>query len=75
MKSKLEYIWLDGYSPEEIEAKNVHFTSGGPWFRSWKPTTSSDAKYALEWTVLYDGIMLEESLGTTKQIKWEKTYV
>ena len=70
-----EWNWLDGYSPEEIEAKNVHFTSGGPWFRSWKPTTSSDAKYALEWTVLYDGIMLEESLGTTKQIKWEKTYV
>ena len=70
-----EWNWLDGYSPEEIEAKNVHFTSGGPWFRSWKPTTSSDAKYALEWTVLYDGIMLEDSLGTTKQIKWEKTYV
>tara|TARA_R110002051_G_scaffold272840_2_gene333401 strand:- start:9803 stop:10591 length:789 start_codon:yes stop_codon:yes gene_type:complete len=70
-----EWNWLDGYSPEKIEAKNVHFTNGGPWFRSWKPTSSSDAKYALEWNILYDGINIEESLGKNKQIKWEKTYV
>ena len=28
-----ERNWLDGHSSESIDAKNVHFTRGGPWFR------------------------------------------
>ena len=67
--------WLDGYSDDKVEAKNVHFTTGGPWFEDWKPSKRSDAKYALEWETLHDAIVLEESLGKEKEIKWEKTYV
>lgn len=44
-----EWNWLDGHSPEEIEAKNVHFTTGGPWFKEWKCTRAIDGRYAAEW--------------------------
>jgi hypothetical protein len=70
-----EWNWLDGHSPDYIEAKNVHFTRGGPWFEGWKPKQISDAKYALEWQQLSDQISVEESLGKERKIKWEKTYV
>ena len=69
-----EWNWLDGHSPEEIEAKNVHFTTGGPWFPKWKPKRSIDAKYALEWTNFRDSLSIEEVLGKTKTMKWNKTY-
>jgi hypothetical protein len=67
--------WLDGHSDDAVEAKNVHFTTGGPWFKDWKPKKRLDAKYALEWDLLYDSIGLEESLGKDRTIKWKKTYV
>ena len=44
-----EWNWLDGHSPEELEAKNVHFTTGGPWFYNWKCKREMDGKYAAEW--------------------------
>jgi len=44
-----EWNWLDGHSPEDLEAKNVHFTTGGPWFKSWGGKRNQDNKYAVEW--------------------------
>ncbi len=44
-----EWNWLDGHSPVELEAKNVHFTTGGPWFKNWKCSRATDGKYAAEW--------------------------
>lgn len=67
--------WLDGHSDDTLDAKNVHFTSGGPWFKEWEPKQRSDAKYALEWQVLSDSIEVEEVLGKEKQLKWKKSYV
>ena len=32
-----EWNWLDGHSDININPKNVHFTTGGPWFENWKP--------------------------------------
>jgi hypothetical protein len=45
-----EWNWLDGHSPIELEAKNVHFTTGGPWFKEWNPRGPVDSKYAVEWS-------------------------
>ena len=45
-----EWNWLDGHSPEKLEAKNVHFTTGGPWLENWQCRGKVDAKYAVEWT-------------------------
>ena len=45
-----EWNWLDGHSPTELEAKNVHFTTGGPWFKEWSPRGPVDSKYAVEWS-------------------------
>ena len=44
-----EWNWLDGHSSEDISAKNVHFTTGGPWFKDWKCRRATDGKYAAEW--------------------------
>jgi len=44
-----EWNWLDGHSPKDIEAKNVHFTTGGPWFKDWHCKREIDGKYASEW--------------------------
>jgi len=44
-----EWNWLDGHSPEDMDAKNVHFTTGGPWFKDWKPRGPIEGKYAVEW--------------------------
>jgi lipopolysaccharide biosynthesis glycosyltransferase len=44
-----EWNWLDGHSPVDLEAKNVHFTTGGPWFKDWKPRGEIEGKYAVEW--------------------------
>ena len=48
-----EWNWLDNHSPEDIEAKNVHFTTGGPWFKDWKCSRHIDGKYAAEWNADY----------------------
>ena len=48
-----EWNWLDGWSPEAMNAKNVHFTTGGPWFEpEWEPKRQSDIAYAAEWKEL-----------------------
>ena len=58
-----EWNWLDGYSSSKIEAKNVHFTRGGPWFRdkSWKPKTNQDEIYSNEWINLKKDFLKEVS--------------
>jgi hypothetical protein len=36
-----------------MNAKNVHFTTGGPWFEpEWEPKRQSDIAYAAEWKEL-----------------------
>ena len=45
-----EWNWLDGHSDPELEAKNVHFTTGGPWFNQWSPRGKVESKYAVEWS-------------------------
>jgi len=49
-----EWNWLDGHSPASLDAKNVHFTRGGPWFRGdvWEPINEQDELYAQEWLTL-----------------------
>tara|TARA_B100000131_G_scaffold313989_1_gene350138 strand:+ start:2001 stop:2807 length:807 start_codon:yes stop_codon:yes gene_type:complete len=49
-----EWNWLDGHSSEDIEPKNVHFTTGGPWFEGWKPKRLVDKKYAEDWKVFVE---------------------
>ena len=31
-----EWNWLDNHSPEDMRAKNVHFTLGGPWYKQYE---------------------------------------
>jgi hypothetical protein len=49
-----EWNWLDGHSSADIDAKNVHFTRGGPWFRGqiWEPLDEQSEVYAQEWEAL-----------------------
>jgi len=59
-----EWNWLDGWSSDIIEPKNVHFTTGGPWFEpEWEPKRTSDAEYAAEWKQLKNDIIFKEALG------------
>tara|TARA_B110000977_G_scaffold134355_1_gene171000 strand:+ start:977 stop:1639 length:663 start_codon:yes stop_codon:yes gene_type:complete len=44
----LEWNWLVGEYEKNNEAKNVHFTEGGPWFKDYK-----DVDYADEWFNYY----------------------
>ena len=44
-----EWNKLDGHSDPEVEAKNVHFTTGGPWFDKWKPSRPVEEAYVEEW--------------------------
>jgi lipopolysaccharide biosynthesis glycosyltransferase len=60
-----EWNWLDGHSPEKLEAKNVHFTTGGPWFKNWGGARVQDNKYAVEWCndakwLKYNGILPQD---------------
>ena len=57
-----DWNWLDGHSSSEIEAKNVHFTTGGPWFDGWKPKTKQDSYYAEEWEALKDKLIISQSV-------------
>lgn len=43
-----EWNWLDGHSRENINPKNVHFTTGGPIWPHWVPTRNIDALHADE---------------------------
>ena len=40
----LEWNWLVGHSPPDIDPKAVHFTEGGPWFEKYR-----GVPYAEEW--------------------------
>ena len=40
----IEWNWLVGHSPPDIDPKAVHFTEGGPWFEKYR-----DVPYAEEW--------------------------
>lgn len=44
-----EWNWLDNHSPENLNAKNVHFTTGGPIYPNWIGNRDIDRKYAQEW--------------------------
>ena len=44
-----EWNFLDGHTEESLDAKNVHFTTGGPWFSNWKPSRPKDQQYVAEW--------------------------
>ena len=57
-----EWNWLDGHSPDHIIPKNVHFTTGGPWFDLWKPERDIDKTYSKEWEDLKDKVVIEEGL-------------
>lgn len=56
-----EWNWLDGHSDPFIEPKNVHFTTGGPWFDKWKPSRLVDEAFSEEW-------VKAEELITTKRV-------
>jgi len=47
-----EWNWLVGHSPEDIEAKNVHFTNNSPHHFCWNPKREIDVKYGEEWSKL-----------------------
>ena len=64
-----EWNWLDGHSPVELEAKNVHFTTGGPWFKAWNPRGKVEGKYAVEWCSDADWLKLKGI------IKFDKDYM
>ena len=51
-----KWNWLDHHSSENIEAKNVHFTTGGPWYTHWKASRDADEKYASEWLSEYNNL-------------------
>jgi hypothetical protein len=60
-----DWNWLDGHSDEKLEAKNVHFTTGGPWFKNWNCQRSMDGQYAAEWNMDYSYLLLH---GLTNEI-------
>ena len=57
-----EWNWLDGHSDEEIKPKNVHFTTGGPWFRGWGSNRATDGLYASEWNQDYSFLLLRDKV-------------
>ena len=61
-----EWNWLDGHSPEDMDAKNVHFTTGGPWFKDWKPRGAIEGKYAVEWCNEADYLKLKGIIKMNK---------
>jgi len=58
-----EWNWLDDWSPENINPKNVHFTTGGPWFKEWEAKRQSDIQYAGEWEVMRSQLISEKMIG------------
>jgi hypothetical protein len=48
-----EWNWLDNHSSSDIKPKNVHFTTGGPWFKDWTCSRHADGYYASEWNQEY----------------------
>lgn len=58
-----EWNWLDGHSDTTLDPKNVHFTTGGPWFNEWTPTREKDKEYADEWVEAYARLIVKEQMG------------
>ena len=48
-----KWNWLDGWTDENINPCNVHFTTGGPVFKDWQPKRLIDGNYVGEWNTLY----------------------
>ena len=49
----ITWNWLEGYSSEKINPKNVHFTRGGPWFSHLKfRLRKKEKQYFNEWLKL-----------------------
>jgi len=67
-----EWNWLDGHSPELLIAKNVHFTTGGPWYSQWNAQRVKDESYAAEWEQYTSLINMDDMLGRDNTIKWKK---
>ena len=61
-----EWNWLDGHSSPELDAKNVHFTTGGPWFNAWKPRGEIEGKYAVEWCNDAQWVQMNNMIDPTK---------
>lgn len=57
-----EWNWLDHWSHPSIKAKNVHFTTGGPWFDDWRPANRQEELYALEWKEYDNKLTYNESM-------------
>ena len=61
-----EWNWLDGHSPPDMDAKNVHFTTGGPWFNKWASGRKKDTKYAIEWSNDAQWLQMNNIINPTK---------
>ena len=58
----LTWNWLEGYSSQKINPKNVHFTRGGPWFSNLKfKLRDNEKKYFKEWTNLHKELIRKSS--------------
>ena len=57
-----EWNWLDGHSSEDIKPKNVHFTTGGPWFKEWNVKRPIDGMYASEWNADYSFLLMRDNI-------------
>lgn len=57
-----EWNWLDSWSPDYINPKNVHFTTGGPQFPEWTCNRLIDDKYAMEWKTLYQKMKTNDAM-------------
>ena len=49
------------HSKEKIIPKNVHFTTGGPWFSNWTPKRDIDQTYSDEWKRIKEQSISEHS--------------
>ena len=59
-----EWNWLDGWSPDHVNPKNVHFTTGGPQFINWKHSRAIDKIYVQEWENYRFKLLKEEAMKT-----------
>ena len=70
-----EWNWLDNHSSTDIDAKNVHFTTGGPWFKDWGSKRDVDNKYAIEWSNDAQWLQMQGILDTNKDYDMKINFV
>jgi lipopolysaccharide biosynthesis glycosyltransferase len=58
-----EWNWLDGHSETTMKPKNVHFTTGGPWFTGWTGSRPVDNEYAAQWMARHNALQAESQIG------------